>query len=71
MTARGWLICFSGIVIREVLRFVNQCGRFFAALVRPLVWLFIFAAGFRYVLGVRRSRPTTPTSPMRSTSPPG
>jgi ABC-2 type transport system permease protein len=44
--------CFNGIFIREVLRFVNQYGRFFAALVRPLVWLFIFAAGFRSVLGV-------------------
>jgi ABC-2 type transport system permease protein len=35
-----------------VLRFVLQRERFFAALVRPLVWLFIFAAGFRSVLGV-------------------
>jgi ABC-2 type transport system permease protein len=49
--------CFNGIFIREVLRFVNQYGRFFAALVRPLVWLFIFAAGFRYVLGVSRIEP--------------
>jgi len=44
--------CFNGIFVREMLRFVNQYGRFFAALVRPLVWLFIFAAGFRSVLGV-------------------
>jgi len=41
-----------GIVVREALRFVHQRGRFFSALVRPLVWLFIFAAGFRSVLGV-------------------
>jgi ABC-2 type transport system permease protein len=47
-----WLVCFLGILEREVLRFVLQRGRFFAALVRPLVWLFIFAAGFRSVLGV-------------------
>src|SRR5690606_6616438 len=40
------------IVTREGLRFVYQRGRFIAALVRPLVWLFIFAAGFRSVLGV-------------------
>jgi ABC-2 type transport system permease protein len=40
------------IVQREGLRFVHQRGRFVAALVRPLVWLFIFAAGFRSVLGV-------------------
>jgi ABC-2 type transport system permease protein len=34
------------------LRFLHQRERFLAALVRPLVWLFIFAAGFRQVLGV-------------------
>jgi ABC-2 type transport system permease protein len=42
----------AGIVWREALRFAQQRGRFIAALVRPLVWLFIFAAGFRSVLGV-------------------
>jgi len=31
---------------------VHQRERFVSALVRPLVWLFIFAAGFRQVLGV-------------------
>ncbi|MGE0024233.1 MAG: ABC transporter permease [Hyphomicrobium sp.] len=44
--------CSRGIVWREVLRFLHQRERFFSALVRPLVWLFIFAAGFRQVLGV-------------------
>ena len=44
--------CFNGIVLREALRFVHQRERFFSALVRPLVWLGIFAAGFRSVLGV-------------------
>jgi ABC-2 type transport system permease protein len=39
-------------VWREVLRFLHQRERFLSALVRPLVWLFIFAAGFRQVLGV-------------------
>ncbi len=43
---------FLGIVGRELSRFLGQRGRFFAALVRPLVWLFIFAAGFRSILGV-------------------
>ena len=42
----------TGIVQRELLRFLQQRERFIAALVRPLVWLFIFAAGFRSVLGV-------------------
>lgn len=44
--------CFRGIVWREVLRFLHQRERFFSALVRPLIWLFIFAAGFRQALGV-------------------
>src|ERR1700678_4576671 len=46
------LICLYGIVWREALRFLHQRERFVSALVRPLVWLFIFAAGFRFVLGV-------------------
>lgn len=44
--------CLKGIVWREGLRFLHQRERFISALVRPLVWLFIFAAGFRQVLGV-------------------
>ena len=48
----GYITCFRGIVWREVLRFLHQRERFFSALVRPLIWLFIFAAGFRQVLGV-------------------
>jgi ABC-2 type transport system permease protein len=50
--ALGYVICGWGIAWRELLRFVHQKERFFSALVRPLVWLFIFAAGFRSVLGV-------------------
>jgi len=51
-TARQYAICLSGVVWREALRFLHQRERFVSALVRPLVWLFIFAAGFRQVLGV-------------------
>jgi ABC-2 type transport system permease protein len=51
-TFAQYLICMGGIIWREALRFVHQRGRFVSALVRPLVWLFIFAAGFRSVLGV-------------------
>ena len=46
------LRCLRGVAARESLRFINQRGRFLSALVRPLIWLFIFAAGFRSVLGV-------------------
>jgi ABC-2 type transport system permease protein len=51
-TLRQYAICLKGIVWREGLRFLHQRERFVSALVRPLVWLFIFAAGFRSVLGV-------------------
>jgi ABC-2 type transport system permease protein len=47
-----YLTCLNGIVWREGLRFLHQRERFVSALVRPLVWLFIFAAGFRQVLGI-------------------
>ena len=49
---RAYLTCFNGIVWREVLRYLHQRERFMSALVRPLIWLFIFAAGFRQTLGV-------------------
>ena len=52
VTAGGYVTCLLGIVWREGLRFLHQRGRFLSALVRPLVWLFIFAAGFRATLGV-------------------
>jgi ABC-2 type transport system permease protein len=46
-----------GIIGRELWRFVRQRERFVSALVRPLVWLFIFAAGFRAALGLAISPP--------------
>lgn len=42
----------TAIVAREALRFIHQRERFIAALVRPLVWLLVFAAGFRAALGL-------------------
>ena len=45
------------IVAREVLRFWHQRGRLLAALVRPLVWLLVFAAGFRAALGLSITPP--------------
>lgn len=48
----AWLVALRAIVLREAMRFVSQRGRFLAALVRPLVWLLVFAAGFRAALGL-------------------
>jgi len=53
----GWWTCALGIIWREGLRFTHQRERFLSALVRPLVWLFIFAAGFRAVLGLSITEP--------------
>lgn len=47
-----YLTSLLAIILREALRFVHQRERFVAALVRPLVWLLVFAAGFRAALGL-------------------
>jgi ABC-2 type transport system permease protein len=52
MKVSHYSLCLKGIALREFLRFLKQRERFVAALVRPLVWLLIFAAGFRAALGV-------------------
>jgi ABC-2 type transport system permease protein len=52
-----WLLALRAIVLREALRFLGQKGRFFSALVRPLVWLIVFAAGFRAALGLSITPP--------------
>ncbi len=49
---QAYRIGLQGVVWREALRFIHQRERFVAALVRPLIWLLVFAAGFRSVLGI-------------------
>ena len=44
--------CAIGIIYKELLRFIKQKSRFFSALVRPLLWLFIFSVGFKSALGL-------------------
>lgn len=52
MIFSSYLHCFRGILYREFLRFVQQRSRFLSSLVRPLLWLVVFAAGFRAALGI-------------------
>lgn len=40
------------IIQREMVKFWHQKGRLIAALVRPSLWLVVFAAGFQNVFGV-------------------
>jgi ABC-2 type transport system permease protein len=53
----AYLIALRAIVQRESLRFVHQRGRFMSALVRPLIWLLVFAVGFRSALGLSINPP--------------
>lgn len=45
------------VIGREWLRFWHQRSRLFGALVRPLIWLLVFAAGFRAALGIAITPP--------------
>jgi ABC-2 type transport system permease protein len=53
----GYGRCLAGIIRREALRWLNQRGRFISGLVRPLVWLAIFAAGFHAAPGLLPTAP--------------
>jgi len=46
------LRALRAITGRELIKFAHQSGRLVSALVRPLLWLAVFAAGFRNVFGV-------------------
>ncbi len=51
------LQALKAIVWRELSKFSRQYGRLASALVRPLLWLAVFAAGFRSVFGVAINEP--------------
>ena len=51
------LQALGAIVARELFKFSRQYGRLASALVRPLLWLAVFAAGFRNVFGVAITEP--------------
>src|SRR6201993_5352399 len=42
----------KALTMREITKFAQQRGRLLSALVRPLMWLAVFAAGFQNVFGV-------------------
>jgi ABC-2 type transport system permease protein len=52
MTAGHMARALAAVTRREVFKFVHQRGRLLSALVRPLLWLVVFAAGFQNVFGV-------------------
>ena len=52
-----YIVALWGILIREGLRFLSQRERLLSALLRPMLWLVIFASGFRAALGVAITPP--------------
>ncbi|ABM95544.1 ABC transporter permease [Methylibium petroleiphilum] len=51
------LQALRAVVLRELLKFSQQTGRLLSALVRPLLWLAVFAAGFRRVADASLQQP--------------
>lgn len=52
MSSARYFYGFIGIAKRELYRVLQQRSRFLSSLVRPLLWLAVFAAGFRAALGL-------------------
>lgn len=52
MTPGHAVLALSAVSNREMVKFFHQKGRLFSALVRPALWLIVFAAGFQNVFGV-------------------
>jgi len=52
MTFIHILRALRAVTVREIIKFVQQRGRLLSALVRPLMWLAVFAAGFYNVFGI-------------------
>ena len=55
----GALRCLAGVTRREARRFLNQRARLISALVRPLLWLAVFAVGFRAAVSIDIAPPYT------------
>jgi ABC-2 type transport system permease protein len=52
-----WLRALDAVVRRDTLRFFKQTSRLVSAIVRPALWLLVFAAGFQNVLGISITPP--------------
>src|SRR5437870_1903320 len=49
------LLALRAVAGREVYKFLRQPGRLLSSLVRPALWLVVFASGFQNVFGVALS----------------
>ena len=60
-----------GIVWRELYKFAHQYGRLGSALVRPALWLVVFAAGMQNILGISPNPPYNTYIPYQEYIVPG
>ena len=52
MNIRHYYLALIGLSVREITKFSKQKGRLFSAIVRPALWLFVFAAGVGSARGI-------------------
>ena len=52
MIYKHYISALMGLSIREIAKFTKQKGRLFSAIVRPALWLFVFAAGVGSARGI-------------------
>src|SRR5205823_2500938 len=52
MTGRHYALALAAVTRREIGKFLRQRERLVASLVRPSLWLLVFAAGLHDLLGV-------------------
>ncbi len=57
MTPNHALQALIAVYQREIVKFTHQTGRLVSAVVRPTLWLLVFAAGFQNVFGVSIAPP--------------
>ncbi len=66
-----FLRAMRGIVSRELFKFLHQYGRLASALVRPALWLVVFAAGMQNLFGVAPIEPYSTYIPYQEYIVPG
>ena len=62
---------FLAITRREILKFVRQTERLLSALIRPALWLLVFATGLHDLLGLSLIPPYRTYTPYQESFCPG
>ena len=60
-------LALAAIAGREIHKFLRQPGRLASSLVRPLLWMVVFAAGFRQMPDLGSVMACNPHSPWCTT----